>query len=160
MKMVDEWLQAARDLIVAAEFGFLTTLGPDGEAHTRLMQPFGPEEDWTIWMGASPVSRKVAEITADPRATLAYGHGAEGAYLVLMGTAVTKQDLALRQKYWRESFRAFWPDGPAGDDYVLIRFDPAQMELMYIARDVAPDPFGLIPARLEREDGVWQRVTG
>lgn len=158
-KTVDELLETARDVIAAAEFGFLTTLGPDGAAHTRLMHPFGPEEDWAIWMGASPASRKVAEITADNRATLAYGYGEEGAYLVLLGTAVVKQDLALRRRYWRDSFSAFWPDGPAGDDYVVIRFEPREMELMHIARQIAPDLFGLIPARLRREEGSWQVVT-
>lgn len=157
-KTVDELLGVARETIDAAGFGFLTTLGPDGQPHTRLMQPFAPEADWAIWMGASPVSRKVAELTADHRAMLAYGHGEAGAYLALMGTAVVRQDLSLRQKYWRDSFRDFWPEGPAGDDYVVIRFDPEQMELMHIAREVAPDPFGLIPARLQRENGVWQRV--
>jgi general stress protein 26 len=140
----------------AAEFCFLITLGEGGVANARLMQPFDPEPDLAaVWLGVSPRSRKVNEIERDERATLAYQYPQEGAYVTLLGTAVAEADLTLRQKYWRDSFEQFWPAGPTGDDYVLLKFSPNRIELMNIARNAAPEPHGLRAVILERRGEDW-----
>ncbi len=152
-------LQAARELIGSTPFCFLITLGESGRANARLMQPFPLEEDWSIWFGASPESRKVEEILEDGRTTVAYQDGEQGAYVVLLGTASIKDDGELRQRYWRESFLDYWPDGP-GEDYVLIRFEPSQIEVMNIAEEMAPEPFGLQPAILVKKEEGWTLANG
>ena len=60
-------LEVAADIMEAAVFCFLITLHESGRANARLMQPFGPEEDMAVWLGASPESRKVEEILEDDR---------------------------------------------------------------------------------------------
>ena len=50
--------------------------------------------------------------------------------------------------------RGFWPAGPEGDDYVLIKFTPFRIELMSIYRNVVPDP-RLQPAVLVRDGEEW-----
>jgi general stress protein 26 len=149
-------LEVAGDIMEAAEFCFLITLDESGRANARLMQPFGPEEDMTVWLGASPESRKVTEILEDDRVTLAYGHGSEAAYVTLIGTAQIQSDAASRQRYWRDSFHQFWPAGPGDSSYIVIKFVPTRIELMSIERHVAPEPFGLRPAIVVREDDEWQ----
>jgi len=42
-------LETAKSSIRAAEYCFLITLGEAGEPNARLVQPFEPEEDMTIW---------------------------------------------------------------------------------------------------------------
>ena len=148
-------LDVTMTTIQAAEHCFLITLGQDGGPQARLMLPFPPEQNLTIWMGASPRSRKVRELRADPRATLGYDCAAEGAYVTLLGTASIEDDLALRRKYWRRRFVQFWPDGPEADDYVLIRFVPSRIELMNVAQEVVPEPYGLRAAVLVRRAREW-----
>lgn len=154
----EELLEIARTTMQAAEFCFLITFGETEVANARLMQPFEPDPDLTVWLGVSPRSRKVKEIERDERATLAYQYPQEGAYVTLLGTAAVEADPTLRQKYWRDSFEQFWPAGPAGDDYVLLKFAPARIGLMNIARNAAPEPHGLQAVVLERRGQEWVRL--
>ena len=154
-----DWLEVARATMEGVEYCFLITASESGEANARLMQPFRPDEDLTIWFGASPRSRKVREIRANERATVAYEHPEEGAYVTLVGRATLERKEELRRKYWRRRWERYWPAGPEGEDYVLIRFVPERVELMSEAREVAPDPI-LKPAVLVREGKEWVVAGG
>jgi len=147
--------EVAQMTIQAADYSFLITLNPAGYASSRLMQHFPPEADLTIWFGASPVSRKVREIQHNPRATVSFLPATEPAYVTLVGTAQIETDLALRQRYWRDDWIAFWPAGAQGDDYVLIKFVPTRIEVMNFTQEVAPDPYGLKPATLIWNGTAW-----
>ena len=59
-----DWIEVARITIEPKDYCFLITQSESGRANARLMQPFKPEEDLTIWFGSSPRSRKVREIAA------------------------------------------------------------------------------------------------
>ena len=152
---VNRLLEVTVAILRAAEYCFLITLAGSGPAQARLMMPFDPEEDLRIWMAASPASRKVRELQADGSATLGYPLAQDGAYVTLLGTATIEDDLELRRRYWRRRFVQFWPDGPEGDDYVLIRFVPARIELMNFTEGVVPEPYGLRAATLVRDGDLW-----
>ena len=151
-------LEIAHNTMEAAGFCFLVSQGSSGGANARLMQPFALTPDWVVWCGANPDSRKVEEVCKDERVTLGYAYAVEGAYVTLVGRAEIVTDLDLRRRHWRESFTEFWPEGPEGENYVLIKFVPDRIELMNIAQGVAPEPHGLRPAVLERSDEGWQVV--
>lgn len=148
-------LAVAVATIKAAEYCFLITLSETGQANARLMQPFEPEPDLTIWFGASLNSRKVQEIRRASQVTLAYHYAQENAYAILSGVAQVVTDPTLKRNYWREGWQAFWPGGPESEEYVLIKFTPAQIELMNFAQKITPQPYGLQPAILIREGNVW-----
>ena len=158
-KTPEQLLDLTRATIHAAQFCFLITQDETGRSSARLMQPFDPEPDLTLWFGASPHSRKVREIQRDERVTLGFAHAADGAYVTLSGSASLVTDIALRQRYWRDAFTAFWPAGPAGDNYLLIQFIPNRIEIMHLTQEVAPEPFGLLPARLDRTQAGWVLVA-
>jgi general stress protein 26 len=148
------WLDITKRIIEAADYCVLITSGDSGWANARLMQPFQPEEDWTIWFGASPRSRKVREIEANPQATVTYQDDREHAYVTLLGQARVERDLEARRRHWRVEWAMFWPEGPGSDDYVLIQFVPSRIELMNLSRRVAPGP-RTRPAVLVREGEEW-----
>ena len=150
-----EVLGMVGDILEEADFCVLVTLSDSGVAHARPMQPFGPEEDLTFWFGASPSSRKVEELRADARATVCFQIPEKGAYVTLLGEGWVVEDEDLRREHWRPSFEKFWPEGPGGDDYVLIRFVPYRLEAMHMADGIAPEPFGLKPAVAVRRDDEW-----
>jgi len=156
----EELLNVTRHILEEAEFCFLITRGESEALNARLMQPFGPDDDLTIWFGASPRSRKIREIRQDNRVTVTFEYAEEAAYATLLGEAAIKNNIEIRRRYWRESFSAFWPEGPGDDDYILIRFSPYRIEVMDIDLGVAPEPFGLQPAILERHDSDWTVLTG
>lgn len=151
-------LEITRMVMEEAAFCFLMSSDASGAINARLMQPFPPESDLVVCFGASEASRKVQELQRDPRATIAYQLLAEGAYVTLLGRATLEMDVAVRERYWRESFAAFWPEGPVQGDYAVLRFEPERIEVMHLEKEVAPEPRGLQPAVLVKEDGVWRLI--
>ena len=152
---INSYLSAARSIMQGAEFCFLITHSRQGEMHARLMQPFQPEEDLSVWFGVSPKSRKVHEIEQNPLVTLTYHYPAEKAYVSVQGRATLHVDVPLRKQYWRESWFAFWPEGPEGDDFILIQVLPYQIDIMNFDQGITPEPFGLRPLILTKELDQW-----
>lgn len=150
-------LGAARATMRRVRYCVLATAGDDG-VDARALQPFPPAEDLTVWMGTSPRSRKVAQLRRDPRATLVYEDDGRGACVVLAGRAEIVDALEERSRRFMALHWAFFPDGPAGDDYVLLRFVPERVEVWDSGRRITPEPFGLRAARLVRQDGAWREA--
>jgi general stress protein 26 len=152
---VEQLFEVVRTTVASAEYCFLTTLNQHGEMHTRLMQPFPLEDDLSIWFGTSPRARKVQDIRSNSHAAVAYQPSLEPAYVSFIGAGRFDDDLDRRRHYWYEDWLTFFPAGPAGDDYALIKFVPWRIEVMNFAQQVAPSPFGLKPAVLVREGEAW-----
>ena len=151
-------LEATEASMSSAEYCFLITLSDSGGPHARLVQPFAPEEDLTIRVGTWAKSRKVSEIQKDNRVTLAFHDEEDTAYVVLMGSARVESGIEIKRKYWREEWIGFLPEGPEGDDYVLIKFIPSRIELMSFGQGILPKPYGLRPAVLMRVGESWTVV--
>jgi general stress protein 26 len=146
-------LDVVRQTMMAAEYCFLITLDDGGQPQARLMDPFEPEPDMTIWMATDRATRKVGQIRSDPRATMACHDAAGMGYATLMGTARLVDDEKERAGRWKPEWEEFYPEGPTGPHYILIEFRPASIEVMSIALGVAHGPFG--PARLRRRGDGW-----
>lgn len=148
-------LEAARAIIQAAEYCFLITRSESGQANARLMQHFKPSIDLTLWFGTHTRSRKVQDISRDSRVTAALEAPREAAYLTLQGSAQVVSDLSMRRRYWREDWVAFFPEGPEGEDYALIKLVPAGIEIVSFAHHITPEPYGLQPALLIKTGEGW-----
>ncbi|MCA6092166.1 pyridoxamine 5'-phosphate oxidase family protein [Streptomyces sp. SCA3-4] len=148
---------AALRLVREHPYGFLTTY--DGlRPHTRLVEHLGVGEDGSLHIGTSPRSRKAADVARQPRVTYAVEDRGAAAYVVLEAEAHVEDGLQERLAYWKDDFRAFFPAGPEGDDYVVLRLRPDRIELMDFTHEVHPAPFGLVPAVIERDADGWRRV--
>ena len=148
-------LETAKSSMRSAEYCMLITLSEGGEANARLVQPFEPEPDMTIWVGTWSKSRKVREVRRDGRVTLAFYDKESTAYVTLLGLAQIENELNNKRKYWREEWIGFIPQGPDGDDYVLVKFIPYRIELMSFGRGILPRPYGLKPAVVIRSEDSW-----
>ncbi|HEY6951212.1 MAG TPA: pyridoxamine 5'-phosphate oxidase family protein [Bacteroidota bacterium] len=156
---VDELLAATRELIRTTEYCFFITAGKDGHPHARLMQPFPPENDFTIYFGASPRSRKVRQLLGQPRVSLAFYNQQSTAYVTLSGTGSVTEQGALRQKYWRSNWNDLFPGGPESGEYTLIKFVPEKIEMMNFAGHAMPQPYSLHPTILVRHGSSWKLST-
>lgn len=149
---------AALGIARSAEFAFLitsaTTLG--GEVSVRLMQPFAPDDDFNVWLGTSPSSRKVAELRADSTATLAY-QGVDGAgYVSAVCDATIVTDGDARKAHWRDDWAAFFPGGAMGDDFVVLCLRARRLEVVSFAHGITPAPYGVKAAVVVREGTGWR----
>jgi len=147
-------LQAARRTMMRKKYCLLTTMGADGPS-ARVLQPFPPRDDFAVWLGTSPASRKVAELRADDRATLVYQDDARAACVSLVGRVRILDSVEVRRKGFMPMWWAFFPEGPEGDDFVVLCFEPHRIEVWDASRGITPEPFGLRSAELTRETGRW-----
>ena len=131
---------AARDIMEKARYCTLVTLGLDGQPQARIVDAFAPEHDMTVWIGTNPVTRKVAEVRKDPRATLLYFDTTRTSFVTLLGRAEVVTDAAARAKYWKDEWSEHYKDRNRGDDYVLVRFTPRRLEIVSPALGFVNDP--------------------
>jgi general stress protein 26 len=150
-------LEAARSTMKRKKYCLLTTIGADGPS-ARVLQPFPPREDFSVWLGTSPASRKVAELRADDRATLVYQDDDRAACVSLVGRVRILESVETRRKGFMAMWWAFFPEGPEGDDFVVLCFEPQRIEVWDASRGITPEPFGLRSAQVTREAGTWVLV--
>lgn len=148
-----ELLTVALAIFRSHPYGFLATTGRPGPT-VRLVQHLRVDDDATIWIGTSPRTRKVLEITASPRVTYAVEDRAKFAYASLSARAELVDDVAKREELWDPGLQAFFPEGPGGDDFVVVRLVPLDLEVMSFVDGVHPDPYGLEAARTMLDDDV------
>jgi hypothetical protein len=97
----------------------------------------------------------VADIAAGPLVCYSVEERAAFAYLAIAADAAVVEDAVQRRAKWDRGLAAFFPGGPEGDDFVLLRLSAVRIELMNFAQCVHPDPYGLVPAVIERSVATW-----
>lgn len=129
---------AAKDILSAANTCTLITLDREGRPRARIMDPFLPEDDMTVWFGTNRQSRKVDQIKNDPRVTLFYQTTDGSGYVMIHGKAELIDDPLEKEKRWKDGWEAFYPDKSKG--YLLIRVSPLWMEVVSYAHGILGDP--------------------
>jgi general stress protein 26 len=150
-----ELVLRVREMLVAHPYGFLISVGEGERPHARLVAHAGVDDDLSIWIGTSPLTRKVSEVRRSGWATYAVEDRASFASVALSGAATVESDVGERKIRWTEEFRPFFPDGPDGDDFVLIHLAPQEIELIDFAHGIHPDPYGLVSQRYVDTPEGW-----
>ena len=131
-------LSAARDIINDAGVCALITLDEGGLPSTRVMDPFLPEDDFTVWLGTNPHSRKVKQIKSNSKVTLYYLDKNSSGYVVIQGSAKLVNDQASKDKWWKTEWEAFYPNRT--DAYLLIKVSAEWMEVVSYKHNIIGDP--------------------
>jgi general stress protein 26 len=140
-------VDVARQVMADARYCTLVTIGPDGRAESRIVDPFPPEPDMTVWLATNRATRKVAQIRENSHVTLFYWDRETLSYVTLLGDAVLVDDPAEKEKRWKEEWSAFYPQKNHGPEYLLIRVTPKRLEAL--APDLPPDPKTWQPQHVE-----------
>lgn len=154
----DHLLATVEEVLASNPYGFLVSHAAAG--HTRLVHHLTSGNVGELWIGTSPRSRKIADLSASSRVTYAVEDRLCFAYVALYAVAEVVTDAATLEERWVPEFVTFFPDGPLGGDFVMLRLLPWRIELMSFAASIHPEPLGLLPAALVRDDGsdTWQVV--
>jgi general stress protein 26 len=129
---------AAREIMISAKTCALISLDPEGRPRVRTMDPFPPENDFTVWFGTTRKSRKVSQIENDPRVTLYYLENDESGYVMIYGHAQIVNNQNEKEKRWKVEWEAFYPN--KDEDYILIKVSPEWMEVVSYAHGLIGDP--------------------
>lgn len=129
--------EVAREVIAQATHCNLITVDEALRPRVRVMDAFAPEKDFTVWLATNPRSRKVAQLQANPNATLYYLAPDGMSYVMIQGEAELVNSLKMKKKYWKEGWDTFYPR--KRKDMLLIKVTPAWMEIVNYAHGVLGD---------------------
>jgi general stress protein 26 len=107
------------------------------------MSPFPPEKAWTIWLGTFPTSRKAEQIRKNPNVVVFYYDSDSYSYVNISGTARLINDPELKEKYWKEGWKRFYPD--RDKQYILIEVKPNRLEICSFKYNLLWDENGIPP---------------
>lgn len=133
-----ELMSAAREIMAVAGNCALITLDDKDLPMVRVMDPFPPESDFTVWFGTNSRSRKVHQIRNNPIVTLYYLDSNATGYVVIHGIANLVNDPMEKDKRWKPQWEAFYPN--EREDYLLIKVSPEWMEVLSTTRGILGDP--------------------
>ena len=133
-------LAAGRDVMQKARYCTLVTIGEDGHPQARIVDPLGPDADFTIWIATNPLTRKVNQIRRDRRVALSCFEAVTSSYVTVLARAAIVTDTAEKTRRWKEDWAPFYAGGAAGNDFMLIRLTPIRLEIVSVNRGLAGDP--------------------
>lgn len=123
----DSLLTYAKIIVDSSDSWFLVTVDKTGKPRARVMSPFPLGEDWTIWLGTSPTSRKVKQIKNNPNVVVFYYDSKSYSYVNVSGTARLVNEPELKAKYWKDGWKRYYPD--RDKHYILIEVTPHRLEV-------------------------------
>lgn len=142
-------ITAAKDVMQKARYCAFVTIGDDGYPQARVVDPFAPEEDMTVWIATNRLTRKVGQIRKNPHVTLLYFDRASFGYVTMIGKAELIDDPSEKTKRWKEEWAPIYKDKNRGADYLLIRVKPSRLEVISFAHGLTGDPQTWRPAILD-----------
>ena len=133
--------------MLAAGHCALITIGEDGRAQARTMDPSPPDERMRVLFVTNPASRKVAQLARDPRVTLYYFDENSPGYVTLFGSARKIDDRAEKEKRWLDKWTPHYPGGFASA--AMYEVVPSRIEVVSIAHSIVGDDATWTPPVIE-----------
>jgi general stress protein 26 len=108
-------------IIREIRIALLTTVGREGQFHTRPVQTLKVEDDATLWFFTDWTSPKVTELHHDVRVSLGYADPAKNVYVALSGEGSLVRDPKKAKELWSIEQRAYYPKGPDDERLAVLR---------------------------------------
>ena len=134
----DTIIIAAREIMKETTYCGLTTVDSTGQPQVRTMNPFPLNDEFVIWFATSRTSRKVMEISNNPKVCVYYAdHISAKGYVNITGTAEILDDKELLTEMKRD----YWKSIPNWQNiFVLIKITPKTMEVINYKHGLNNDP--------------------
>jgi len=130
-------ITASKEIINAAHTCALITLDAEGKPRVRMIETLPVDDDFTLWFGTNPRSRKVEQIKNDTRVTVYYADATSTGYVMIQGKAILVNDAEEKKKHWKEGWQSYYPDKKK--DFVLIKVIPESLELVSYIHGIVGD---------------------
>ena len=95
---------------------------PAGYPNIKAMFKMETEGLKTVWLSTNTSSKRVAQFLKDPKACLYFVDTENFKGLMLTGEMEVLDDLASRQRMWRDGAEIYYPLGVTDPDYAVLRF--------------------------------------
>lgn len=91
----------------------------------RPMRGIDRQEENAIWFLTSKSSHKDDEIAGNDHVCVTWSDTASNTYISLSGTVEMSDDEAQIRALWNAGAQAYFPNGPADPNVLLLKFSPA-----------------------------------
>jgi general stress protein 26 len=135
-----EALKHAHEAIKNAPISILITNGLDGYPAARPMGTLAVEDDFTVYYATGAPMEKCTQLKADPKAAVYWPNLGEGGHgwVMLKGEAELTTAPELLDRFWREEFTRYFPQGRRDPGYVIIRVTPKTLTVLVGDMDSRP----------------------
>ncbi|HEY5160290.1 MAG TPA: pyridoxamine 5'-phosphate oxidase family protein [Gaiellaceae bacterium] len=96
--------------------------GEDGHPWIKAMLKMETEDLKTVWFSTNTSSKRVAQFSRDPRASVYFVDFSAWMGLMLLGEVEVLNDPQSRQRLWRDGYEQYYPLGVDDPDYTVLRF--------------------------------------
>ena len=131
---------AAFDVMRAARYCTLITIGADGQPQARIVDPLVAEEEGLVWIATNPLTRKVDEIKRDSRVTLMFFNAAANEYVTVFARATVATDPERKAAHWKKEWQPFYKTQTTGTDFMLFEEKPFRFEISSPRHNLNNDP--------------------
>ena len=136
----DQIRAAAFDVMKAARYCTLITIGGDGQPQARIVDPLVAESEGRIWIATNPLTRKVDEIKRDSRVTLMFFNQSANEYVTVLARATVVTDPVRKAAHWKAEWKPFYKEQTAGPDFMLFEVTPSRLEVSSPRHKLNNDP--------------------
>jgi general stress protein 26 len=130
---------AAFEIMTAARYGTLVTIGAGGHPQSRIVDPLVGRGETSIWIATNPLTRKAEEIRRDPRVTLTFFNPSGNEYVTVLGIARVVTAADEKSKHWKPEWAPFYKDQTRGADFMLFEVRPFRLEVASAGRGMISD---------------------
>ena len=131
--MDDQTRARAKEIIGKSPFTAFATVDEQGCPQVRAMMPVVVEDDFTVYYITGRPTAKCGQISACPKVSSLWTHVVdpmkEWSSVLIKGEATVSDDKALRERFWMEELRGFFPGGADAPNFVIIVCKPTEMIL-------------------------------
>lgn len=121
-------IQKIAEDIEGINVAMVTTIGEDGELHSRPMTAQRMRFDGDLWFLTAANSGKAMELANDPHINVAFADPKTHRYVSISGHAHVELDKRKVQELWRLRYRAWFPDGLSDPELALIKVTPVSAQ--------------------------------
>jgi general stress protein 26 len=147
----DQPISKLVEKISDVKIAMLSTLSEDGRLHSRPMYTQEIKEDGLIWFFTGKDSRKSREIERNPLVSLSYSNPDTDLYVSVSGRAILTADPTMVNELWKDSLKAWFPQGKEDPNIQLIRIKVEEAEYWDTPDSRVVQLIGYVKARLTGE---------
>ncbi|MCL5102578.1 MAG: pyridoxamine 5'-phosphate oxidase family protein [Armatimonadetes bacterium] len=135
-----EALTLAKDIITKSMFSAFATMDENGYPQSRAMMPVSIDDDLTTYYITSRASAKCGQIAANAKVSSFWMEIVDPMNnwrsALAKGEARVSDEKSLRERFWVEEIRQFFPGGVDDPNYVVVIVKP--IELILASHEMMP----------------------
>jgi general stress protein 26 len=128
----DERRAKLHEIIARSRAAMLLTQGPNQAIDGRPMSIVSQDDDGTLYLVTSVDSKKVDELSKQPKGSLSFASGA--GFAIVSADIRVSQERSLIDELWRDSWKIWFPDGKTDTSIAVLIAHP--IEATYWEQDL------------------------